>query len=137
MSTTAARISRTETTYLALIAATIGALGALGNLVFRTAIRLAAAGFAMVGDAWAALAPPLAGATAPVVLMCGAVALLALERLFPTHALGYGFPRFLESREAVAGEPALGIHGEGCPLASGPPGRCQGCAARASFSGVT
>jgi CIC family chloride channel protein len=96
VSTTTARIGRTETTYLALIAATIGALGALGNLVFRTAIRLSATAFAMLGDAWAALVPPLHGATAPVVLACGGIALLALERLFPTHALGYGFPRFLE-----------------------------------------
>ena len=30
------------------------------------------------------------------MLAAGAIALLVLERLFPGHALGYGFPRFLE-----------------------------------------
>ena len=32
----------------------------------------------------------------PAVLVAGAVVLIGLERLFPGHALGYGFPNFLE-----------------------------------------
>ncbi len=32
----------------------------------------------------------------PIVLVVGALVLLVLDRLFPGHTLGYGFPRFLE-----------------------------------------
>ena len=75
-----------------LVAALIGILGAIGSIVFRYAITLAGIAFAAFGAAvtpWPPLAPPL-------VLAAGAIVLLGLERLFPGHALGYGFPRFLE-----------------------------------------
>ncbi len=87
---------RGSTTGLAVIAALIGLLGAVGNLVFREAIALASEGFRMLDTALAAALPLLAGYTAPLVLASGGVALLVLARLFPDHTLGYGFPRFLE-----------------------------------------
>jgi chloride channel protein, CIC family len=83
-----------QNTGLVLIAALIGLLGAAGSIVFQAAIAGAAHAFGTLG-AWlgAESAHPL---TPPLVLAAGAVALLCLERLFPGHALGYGFPRFLE-----------------------------------------
>ena len=87
---------RGSTTGLAVVAASIGLLGALGNLVFREAIVIAGQAFAIL-DTWIAAAVPiLTGRTAPFVLAMGGVALLVLARLFPEHTLGYGFPRFLE-----------------------------------------
>jgi CIC family chloride channel protein len=87
--------SNAEYTGLVLIAALIGLLGAAGSIVFQAAIATAARLFgslvAALG-AWGS-AEPLA---APIVLAAGGCALLLLERLFPGHALGYGFPRFLE-----------------------------------------
>src|SRR5436190_19771161 len=87
--------THTEYTGLVLLAALIGLLGAAGSIVFQAAIATAARGFGALAaalGAWGS-AEPLA---APIVLAAGAVALLLLERLFPGHALGYGFPRFLE-----------------------------------------
>jgi CIC family chloride channel protein len=83
-----------QNTGLVLIAALIGLLGAAGSIVFQAAIAGAAYAFgtlgALLGDGPAARYAP------PFVLAAGGVALLGLERLFPGHGLGYGFPRFLE-----------------------------------------
>ncbi len=90
-----ASATHTQYTGLVLLAALIGLLGAAGSIVFQAAIATAARGFdalAAALGAWGS-AEPLAP---PLVLAAGAVALLVLERLFPGHALGYGFPRFLE-----------------------------------------
>ena len=87
--------SHTEYTGLVLVAALIGLLGATGSIVFQAAIAGAARAFAALG-AFAERAGLPHGAAPPLVLAAGGVALLALERLFPGHALGYGFPRFLE-----------------------------------------
>jgi len=85
-------VPRTEYTGLVLVATLIGILGAVGNIVFRYAITFAGIAFNWLGTLvvpWPRLAPP-------VVLAASAIVLLGLERLFPGHALGYGFPRFLE-----------------------------------------
>jgi CIC family chloride channel protein len=87
--------THTQYTGLVLIAALIGLLGAAGSVVFQAAIAGAARAFGSLAaalGAWGS-AQPLA---APLVLAAGGVALLALDRVFPGHALGYGFPRFLE-----------------------------------------
>jgi CIC family chloride channel protein len=87
--------SNAEYTALVLIAACIGVLGAAGSVVFQAAITTAARTFGALAGALGAW-----GSTAhfapPIVLAAGGCALLFLERLFPGHALGYGFPRFLE-----------------------------------------
>jgi chloride channel protein, CIC family len=74
---------------LVLIAASIGVLGAVGNLVFRTAIE---------GATWLfqGMAAPFGRPGIPLPLLAGGLALLVLDRLFPDEVLGYGFPRFLE-----------------------------------------
>ena len=74
---------------LVLLAAMIGVLGAAGNLVFRSVID---------GAHWLFQGHTAALGSAGIVvsLLGGGVALLALDRLFPGEALGYGFPRFLE-----------------------------------------
>lgn len=90
-----ASATHTQYTGLVVVAALIGLLGAAGSIVFQAAIATAARGFAALAaslGAWGS-AEPLA---APIVLAAGGIALLILERLFPGHALGYGFPRFLE-----------------------------------------
>ncbi len=87
---------RGSTTGLAVVAALIGLLGAIGNVVFREAIAVSGQGFQMLGIALTRAVPPLTGYAAPFVLASGGVALLVLARLFPEHTLGYGFPRFLE-----------------------------------------
>ncbi|MCC6764470.1 MAG: chloride channel protein [Deltaproteobacteria bacterium] len=90
-----ASATHTQYTGLVLVAALIGFLGAAGSVVFQAAIRTAARAFGALGaalGAWGA-AQPLAP---PIVLAAGGIALLLLERIFPGHALGYGFPRFLE-----------------------------------------
>ncbi len=82
-------------TGLVFLAALIGLLGAAGSIVFQAAIAGAARGFGALAaalGAWGSAAP----LAAPIVLAAGGVALLVLDRLFPGHALGYGFPRFLE-----------------------------------------
>ena len=87
--------THTEYTGLVLLAALIGLLGAAGSIVFQAAIAGAARGF---GSPRRRARRVGLGAIvgAPIVLAAGGVALLCLERLFPGHALGYGFPRFLE-----------------------------------------
>ena len=87
---------RGSTTSLAVVAALIGLLGFVGNVVFREAIAVSGQGFQMLGDALTRAVPPLTGYAAPLVLASGGVVLLGLARLFPEHTLGYGFPRFLE-----------------------------------------
>jgi CIC family chloride channel protein len=87
---------RGSTTSLAVAAALIGLLGFVGNVVFREAIAVSGQAFQMLGDALTRAVPLLTGYAAPLVLASGGVALLILARLFPEHALGYGFPRFLE-----------------------------------------
>jgi len=90
-----AAVTNTEYTWLVLIAALIGLLGAAGSIVFQAAITTAARAFGVLAaalGAWGSaewLGPP-------IVLAAGGIALLLLDRLFPGHALGYGFPRFLE-----------------------------------------
>jgi len=76
-------------TGLVLLAALIGILGAAGNLVFRSVID---------GARWLFQAHTAALGHAGIVvsLLGGGIVLLALDRLFPGEALGYGFPRFLE-----------------------------------------
>lgn len=90
------RALRGTTTGLAVVAALIGLLGAVGNLVFRESIAISAEAFGTLGTAITRALPALVGWTPPLVLACGGLALLALARLFPDHTLGYGFPRFLE-----------------------------------------
>lgn len=87
--------THTEYTGLVLLAALIGLLGAAGSIVFQAAIAAAARGFGALG-AWLGDGGSGYAYGAPIVLAAGGVALLCLERLFPGHALGYGFPRFLE-----------------------------------------
>ncbi|HLK12546.1 MAG TPA: chloride channel protein [Candidatus Binatia bacterium] len=70
-------------------AVAIGALGALGAIVFREAI--VGASFLFRG-----LAAPLGRPALPLALLAGGVTLLALDRAFPGEVLGYGFPAFLE-----------------------------------------
>ena len=91
----ASTATHTQYTGLVVVATLIGLLGAAGSIVFQAAIATAARGFNALAEALGAWgsAQPLA---APIVLAAGGIALLALERLFPDHALGYGFPRFLE-----------------------------------------
>ncbi len=87
--------THTQYTGLVLLAALIGLLGAAGSIVFQAAIATAARSFGALAawlGAWGSAAP----LAPPIVLAAGGVALLLLERLFPGHALGYGFPRFLE-----------------------------------------
>src|SRR5437867_12130816 len=74
---------------LIVLAGIVGLLGAAGNVAFRAVIA---------GATWL-FRGRLAGLGAPAIplaLVGGGVALLALDRLFPGEALGYGFPRFLE-----------------------------------------
>jgi CIC family chloride channel protein len=87
---------RGSTTGLALVAAAIGLLGALGNLVFREAITFAGLAFGALGGWLTRVVAIPAGYTPPFVLAAGGIALLVLARVFPEHTLGYGFPRFLE-----------------------------------------
>jgi len=87
---------RAEYTRLVLVAAVIGFLGAVASSVFYWAIVGATRAFAMLRAALEAALPVPAPATLPLVFVAGALVLLALERLFPGHALGYGFSRFLE-----------------------------------------
>ncbi|HEY2388506.1 MAG TPA: chloride channel protein [Candidatus Binatia bacterium] len=96
MADESSRTRRGSTPGLAVTAAAIGVLGALGNLCFREAIILAGAAFDALGAWLADVVPLLTRFTAPFVLAAGGVALYALSRLFPEHTLGYGFPRFLE-----------------------------------------
>jgi CIC family chloride channel protein len=87
--------THTQYTGLVLLAALIGLLGAAGSIVFQAAIAMAARGFGALAawlGAWGSAAP----LAPPIVLAAGGIALLLLERLFPGHTLGYGFPRFLE-----------------------------------------
>lgn len=87
--------THTQYTGLVLLAALIGLLGAAGSIVFQAAITTAARAFAALAatlGAWGSAAP----LAPPIVLAAGATALLVLDRFFPGHALGYGFPRFLE-----------------------------------------
>jgi CIC family chloride channel protein len=80
-----------------LTAVVIGVLGAAGSVVFQAAIAGATAAFGALRSAIEAAAPaPWRLLALPLVFAGGALVLLALERLFPGHALGYGFPRFLE-----------------------------------------
>ena len=92
----AASSTHTQYTGLVLLAALIGLLGAAGSIVFQAAIaarpravRRARRRRSAPGDPPHPLAPP-------IVLAAGASRSSCLERLFPGHALGYGFPRFLE-----------------------------------------
>ncbi len=87
--------THTEYTGLVLLAAVIGVLGAGGSIVFQAAIATAAKIFGALGT-WLGASRDGYAFDAPLVLAAGGVALLGLERLFPGHALGYGFPRFLE-----------------------------------------
>ncbi len=91
----AASSTHGQYTGLVILAALIGLLGAAGSIVFQAAITAAARLFGALAAALGAwgTAAPLAP---PIVLAAGAIALLVLDRLFPGHALGYGFPRFLE-----------------------------------------
>jgi len=84
-------IDRDERRYagLVLLAALIGVLGAAGNLVFRSVID--GAHWLFQGHTAALGRPGIV-----VSLLGGGIALLALDRVFPGEALGYGFPRFLE-----------------------------------------
>ncbi|MCC6847472.1 MAG: chloride channel protein [Deltaproteobacteria bacterium] len=90
-----ASATHTQYTGLVLVAALIGLLGAAGSIVFQAAIAAAARVFGALATAFGAWesAQPFAP---PLVLAAGGIALLLLERIFPGHALGYGFPRFLE-----------------------------------------
>jgi CIC family chloride channel protein len=88
--------ARTEYTSLVLVAALIGFLGAVASSVFQYAITGATTGFTALRDWLAAVLPGPASMAVPLVFVAGALVLLALERLFPGHTLGYGFPRFLE-----------------------------------------
>jgi CIC family chloride channel protein len=80
-----------EREYLAAIvlAAIVGVLGAVGNVVFRAVIA---------GAAWLfrSHAEGLGRWGIVPALLAGGVVLLALDRIFPGEVLGYGFPRFLE-----------------------------------------
>jgi CIC family chloride channel protein len=87
---------RGSTTGLAVVAALIGLLGAVGNFVFREAIAISSRAFERLGTRLTDTMPILSGYDAPFVLAAGGVALLVVARLFPEHTLGYGFPRFLE-----------------------------------------
>ena len=71
------------------LAVVTGMLGAVGNVVFREAIA---------GATWLFQGrfTSLGRGGIPLALVTGGLALLALDRLFPGEALGYGFPRFLE-----------------------------------------
>jgi len=84
-------VAESERRYAWLIglAVVTGVLGAVGNVVFREAIA---------GATWLLQGrfAPLGRAGIPLALLSGGLALLALDRLFPGEALGYGFPRFLE-----------------------------------------
>src|SRR6185503_15580598 len=84
-------IRREERQYawLILLAALIGILGALGNLIFRTAIEAAA--WLFQGQAARAGRVGI-----PLAMIAGGFVLLVLDRVFPGEVLGYGFPRFLE-----------------------------------------
>jgi CIC family chloride channel protein len=84
-----ARASERRYAWLIVLAALIGVLGALGNVVFRRAIE---------GATWLfqGRAAILGRAGIPVALLAGGLVLLLLDRLFPGEVLGYGFPRFLE-----------------------------------------
>jgi CIC family chloride channel protein len=75
--------------WLLTLAALIGVLGAVGHLVFRSAID---------GATWLFQGHVGALGRFGIVpaLLAGGVALLLLDRLFPGEVLGYGFPRFLE-----------------------------------------
>jgi hypothetical protein len=75
--------------WLIVLAAVIGVLGAAGNVVFRLVIE--GAHWFFQGNTAA-----LGRAGILVSLLGGGFALIALDRLFPGEALGYGFPRFLE-----------------------------------------
>src|SRR5438128_8272410 len=74
---------------LVALAALIGVLGAVGNLVFR---------YAIAGSSWLfqGFAASLGWPGIVPALLVGGVVLLLLDRLFPGEVLGYGFPRFLE-----------------------------------------
>jgi len=95
---------RTEYTGLVLTAALIGVLGAAGNVIFRYAIEGSASVFGLLGNALDAQAGIPRRFAAPLTLIAGALALLGLERVFPGHALGYGFPRFLEMVHLEGGQ---------------------------------
>ena len=71
------------------LAVVTGMLGAVGNVVFREAIA---------GATWLFQGrfTSLGRGGIPLALVTGGLTLLALDRLFPGEALGYGFPRFLE-----------------------------------------
>src|SRR5206468_3578213 len=71
------------------LAVVTGILGAVGNVVFREAIR---------GATWLfqGRLAPLGRPGIPLALVAGGLALLCLDRFFPGEVLGYGFPRFLE-----------------------------------------
>jgi len=88
--------ARTEYTSLVLVATLIGFLGAVASSVFHWAIVTATVAFGDLRDLLTTVLPGPSGAAIPVVLIVGGVVLLLLERFFPDHTLGYGFPRFLE-----------------------------------------
>jgi CIC family chloride channel protein len=70
-------------------------LGARGHALLQAAIAWASVAFGALGAVLGAV-PGLGILAPPLVLVAGALVLLALDRLFPQHTLGYGFPRFLE-----------------------------------------
>jgi chloride channel protein, CIC family len=91
------RTDQFEYAELILLAVAVGALGALGNLAFRSLILLFS--WLFCGLEWRALAIPrgrLFKGLIPIVLLSGGGALLLLDRFFPGDVLGYGFPNFLE-----------------------------------------
>jgi CIC family chloride channel protein len=86
----ALRVGPGQFQYARLIgaAALVGILGALANLAFRWLIAQSA--WLFIGLEWQWLGIPLV-----LVLVSGALPLLALDYLFRGEVLGYGFPGFL------------------------------------------
>jgi chloride channel protein, CIC family len=92
----ALRSDQFEYVWLILLAAAVGAFGALGNLGFRYLIDFLSRIFR--GVEWRALGIPKGEfflLLIPVVLCSGGLVLAALEYLFPGEITGYGFPNFL------------------------------------------